>query len=348
MIIKSFTAESAAAALKQVRQSMGGDAIVLKTRQVRDTRGAMQVEVTALLDKPTVAQTEQIFDSSQTEKLLPNVKTRHTTESENETTIPVSASTDCVKRILREADFSEAYSSYLIKRVLRTEEELADSLVSLSECLIEETESSFRPNLTLNLGDKLMVAGPAGSGKTSVIGKLAAQLIIQEKKKVRFLSLDNLKIGAADEIQNYADLLGAQVVDARGDLIIGDEESDCVTLIDTPALPSDKDEQTRLLDRADSMGATHTVLCLSCLTRESDLASQVETYNVFDAQLAVITMIDLSWRYGSVLSALKQSGLRLMGATDNSGGMGQLRLPSGIELIDAMLKREVYREPSHV
>ena len=36
MIIKSFTAESATAAMKMVRKEMGGEAIVLKTRQVVD------------------------------------------------------------------------------------------------------------------------------------------------------------------------------------------------------------------------------------------------------------------------------------------------------------------------
>ena len=348
MIIKSFTAESAAAALKQVRHVMGGDAVVLKTRQVRNPRGAMQVEVTALLDRPTVAQTEQVFDSSRTEAPASNNKLRSEHGRKSEATVPVNASASCMKRILSEADFSEAYSESLMRRVLRSDEELADTLVNLSECLIQEAESFYRSDLSLNLGDKLMVVGPAGSGKTSVIGKLAARLIIQENKKVRLLSLDNQKIGAADEIQNYADLLGVQVIDIRGDLSFGDEESDCVTRIDTPALSPDEDEQARLTDRVVSVGATHIVLCLSCLTRESDLAAQIESYNAFGPQLAVMTMTDLSWRYGSVLSALKQSGLRLIGVTDNSGGMGQMHLPSGIELIDAMLKGEVYREPALV
>ncbi len=55
MIIKSFIAESAGAALKQVRHTMGGDAVVLKTRQVKDARGMAQVEVTALIDGECLA-----------------------------------------------------------------------------------------------------------------------------------------------------------------------------------------------------------------------------------------------------------------------------------------------------
>ena len=327
---------------------MGGEAVVLKTRQVRDPRGVMQVEVTALLDKPTVAQTESVFDESRKETQAPVNKTRYATPDRNEKVVLVGALVDRVKRILKEADFSETYADYLIKLSLKPDEELTDSLVRLSECLVSEAESLFETDLKLELGDKLMVVGPAGSGKTSVIGKLAARLIIQEKKKVRFLSLDNLKIGAADEIQNYADLLGVEVVDTQGDLIVGDTFSDCVTLVDSPALPADENELARLCDKAAGLGLTHTVLCLSCLTRESDLASQLEKHKRFDPHFMVMTMTDLSWRYGSLLSALKQTGLPLLGVTDNSGGLGRLHLPSSRDLVGAMLKGEVYREPSEV
>ncbi len=55
MIIKSFTAESAASALKKVRQAMGGDALVLKIRQIPDAAPDCRLEVTALLDKSSVA-----------------------------------------------------------------------------------------------------------------------------------------------------------------------------------------------------------------------------------------------------------------------------------------------------
>jgi len=63
MIIKSFTAESANAAMKKVRKEMGGDAIVLKTRQVTDRGRRPLVEITACIDKPTVAQASTILRS---------------------------------------------------------------------------------------------------------------------------------------------------------------------------------------------------------------------------------------------------------------------------------------------
>ena len=66
MIIKSFTAETATAAMKMVRKEMGGEAIVLKTRQVVDRHNRGKVEITACLEKPTVGDASQILhDGSQ-------------------------------------------------------------------------------------------------------------------------------------------------------------------------------------------------------------------------------------------------------------------------------------------
>ncbi len=51
MIIRSFVADSATSALKEVRTQMGGEAVVLKTRQVRTGNNGVQFEVTACLER---------------------------------------------------------------------------------------------------------------------------------------------------------------------------------------------------------------------------------------------------------------------------------------------------------
>jgi len=64
MIIKTFTEESSSKALKKVRKEMGGDAFVLKTREVMGNDNIRRVEVTACLEGPSVAQTSKIFPDS--------------------------------------------------------------------------------------------------------------------------------------------------------------------------------------------------------------------------------------------------------------------------------------------
>jgi flagellar biosynthesis GTPase FlhF len=60
MIVKSFVGGSAASALKQVREEMGRDAVVLKTREVTEG-GVRRVEVTACLDRPSADRASRIL-----------------------------------------------------------------------------------------------------------------------------------------------------------------------------------------------------------------------------------------------------------------------------------------------
>ena len=61
MIVKSFRASSAVRALKKVREEMGQEAIVLKTRQIRLKTGGTAVEITACIEKPTVGVASRVL-----------------------------------------------------------------------------------------------------------------------------------------------------------------------------------------------------------------------------------------------------------------------------------------------
>ena len=61
MIIKTFRANTSSAALKEVREQMGGDAIVLKSVQTYDEQNRIVFEITACVEKPSVSQTSKIF-----------------------------------------------------------------------------------------------------------------------------------------------------------------------------------------------------------------------------------------------------------------------------------------------
>ena len=50
--------------------------------------------------------------------------------------------------------------------------------------------------------------GPPGSGKTTTLVKLAVTYGLAARKSVQLLSLDNLRVGAADQLRSYAAILG--------------------------------------------------------------------------------------------------------------------------------------------
>jgi len=287
MIIKSFTAESASAALKTVRKEMGGNAVVLKTRQLTDRRGGPRVEITACLENPTVAQASVLStpDASQTGRpalLEDSVRSappmepadtgsteagiyRRLDELDRKLDWLVSVerpfrssggAPEAVRKIhdrLHDADLPEEFVSSVLGLALSqggAEDNIEDRVRST---LVEHLSSVMTPAVTFQPGDRVVFVGPAGSGKSSVMGKLAARLVIQEKRKVSLVSLDDRKLGAYDELCGYAEVLGATVaeqVDSGGK---PEPISDAIQLIDTPGLAADEEGRRVLAARLDQI-----------------------------------------------------------------------------------------------
>lgn len=57
-------------------------------------------------------------------------------------------------------------------------------------------------------GKRIAVAGPAGSGKTTALVKMALDYGVRSRKPVQILSLDTMRIGAAEQLRGYCSVLG--------------------------------------------------------------------------------------------------------------------------------------------
>ena len=55
------------------------------------------------------------------------------------------------------------------------------------------------------------VLGPTGVGKTTTIAKIAARALLEDKKKIGFITTDTYRIGAIEQLRTYANLLQAPV-----------------------------------------------------------------------------------------------------------------------------------------
>lgn len=81
------------------------------------------------------------------------------------------------------------------------------------------------------------VVGTTGVGKTTTIAKMAANLIMRHRKSVGLISIDTYRIGAREQLKNYADILGIPCFQAftPGDLglALGRLQGKDVVLIDT-------------------------------------------------------------------------------------------------------------------
>jgi flagellar biosynthesis protein FlhF len=351
MIIKTFAAESAAAALKLVRREMGGDAVLLKTREIAEAPFEARVEITALVDRLSVGRAATILGGGKDRRERP------TPESLNRTTGQIPSLTHRTRlitdslsgdgeliQIMRDADLPDDYIRERIEGLDLSTNEPGRSRQAVYEALVADLRSIIDTAFDPQPGDRVALIGAAASGKTSVTGKLAAGLITKTKRKVRLVSLDNVKVAAAGEIQSYGELLGIDVGGPFPEYNFTDTRADEITLIDTPALPTDALRLDELRHRLEAARPTQCLVVLSAVSRSVDVADLLRRVEDFRPTCLIATMLDLTSRYGSLITAGRSGGLKLVLVSDAPGGMGELKAPDPVALASSMLHMEVTDE----
>jgi flagellar biosynthesis protein FlhF len=373
MIIKTITAESVAAALKRVRSELGPQAVVLKTRQLENRGLGERVEITACLDNPSPAQSSvALADAKPVMRATFNRVSSATSKPAasvsriadvNAAAAKTDRITDLERKLDRLLQLNAAQTERISVDPMRNVRErmqdadvlaglIEETLSGVSEPTADDTElqgavrehltrmlsESMVPSITFKPGDRVAFVGPAGSGKTSAMGKLAARLVFQNHLRTTLVSLDDVKVGAFEEIESYADLLGSRVINSHNGKYSFDNSS--VTLIDTPSLPKAADRIEHLSASLKTIQPTHCFGVFSALTRSNDIADITSKLMTLRPTYLLMTMLDLTERWGSVITATKTTGLKVAFVTDSAGGIGTLNAPDPALFVRTLLKAE--------
>ena len=172
--------------------------------------------------------------------------------------------------------------------------------------------------------------GPTGVGKTTTIAKIAAELVIHQKRPVTLATTDTYKIAAVEQLQTYANILRIplEVCPSAESLsqLVSRASAEEVILVDTAGYgPKDDKRLTEMRDIVKSV-RTETHLCVSALTRDRDLLESVRRFKIFEPDHLVITKIDETTSFGSIFNVAVKSHLPLSYFT-----MGQ-RVPEDMEV----------------
>lgn len=129
----------------------------------------------------------------------------------------------------------------------------------------------------------IAVVGPAGVGKTTTAAKLAAHAVMDDRS-VTLVACDAFRVGAVDQLMQYAELLGAKFARAHdaNDLahVIGEATTDVVIVDTSGRAPSADDTEALLAAHAFAQSrecaprARHVLLCVPASLRAAD-ASRV-------------------------------------------------------------------------
>jgi flagellar biosynthesis protein FlhF len=191
---------------------------------------------------------------------------------------------------------------------------------ALREWILERVRARLRLSsgiITRPKRQLVACVGPSGAGKTTTLAKLAARARLEHSRSVGIVSLDTYRVGAVEQWQRYAQLLGIPFSVARGvddfQVAVSSSTSDII-LVDTSGRGV-----------ADQGAAWPLIQCLPLVTRQElqvlvvlpawlrarDAEQVVRTYADGRPTGVVITKTDETMQQGGVVQAALTNDLPL-------------------------------------
>jgi flagellar biosynthesis protein FlhF len=253
MVVKTYSAPSIQAAMNQIKQEIGEDAMIISTRRIpkapRDPYGRDMFQIEASAPERSSALAEPVMRRkagkdddvvrmsrrlvaddpvSSAKKGAANdwIGTRDELGDIRDMLWVTGMNDDFLELVQSEKDAFRVYSrlllsgisekrvKMLIKKGAETHgEEDYASRVLKVVMASVETENPFQHS---GDGERVVAAyiGPTGVGKTTTIAKLAAYLGLKRKKKVGLISVDSYRIGAVDQLKTYSSIIGIPCIPA--------------------------------------------------------------------------------------------------------------------------------------
>ncbi|MGZ3775014.1 MAG: flagellar biosynthesis protein FlhF [Pseudobdellovibrionaceae bacterium] len=173
--------------------------------------------------------------------------------------------------------------------------------------------------------------GPAGSGKTSALIKMASQMVVREGKKVALFTTDTFKVGAADQMKIYAQILNVPFAVLRSqndwtNLVRYLTNVDCV-LVDYTGLSLKSNDEIQMLKRLLPPASINPNihLVLSTNAKDSDATELGRRYSILGYRDVIFTSLDESTQHGTIYNFMKRFDIPL-----HSFGIGS-RVPEDFE-----------------
>jgi flagellar biosynthesis protein FlhF len=198
-------------------------------------------------------------------------------------------------------------------------------------------------NVTKPKNEKIIVlVGPTGVGKTTTIAKLAGRLSLIEKKKVGLITVDTYRIGAVDQLRTYADIMNIpfDVVFSIKDMekTIENMKNCDVILVDTTGRSSKNVMQiSELRAFIEKTNSEDIHLVMGASTKNSDIKTIVEGYRVLNYNSIIVTKLDETSTYGSLLNILNYGKKPLSYVTTGQNVPDDIRCLNCEELVNLIM-----------
>lgn len=366
MKIKRYTDVDRRRVMDRIRSEMGSDAIILSSKITdegfslvacdlderlldQQVAGGKERSLSLVVDEPEQAPMQPDESVSNLQEELSKLRTLIEVElpkMAQGNSAPVTAPADPAFSLaarLERFGFSLAFSKTLQSQVGQVSESQSGWKKALQ---IVEGRICDHPDAGFDLRGHYAVIGPAGSGKTATLCKIAAQCQRSlGRDAIGIISVDRKRLGAHQQIGQFAKhmKLSAVSVTNWSDLKSAQQKfaDKKLVLIDTPPLQQG-DDLGHYLAGLEETG--HKVQSLYCFAATSSRELLLDHARIAKASglSAVVTRVDECPSLVPVVEALARTSLPLFFLCDGSSISRSIRAAKSQELLQMALK--LYRD----
>ncbi len=381
MRIKSYTGKSVSEAMDKIRKDLGEEAIILATQNLPTGEAQVTAAVEksdppspSIPPKPTNGWAQNWDDDwkksespAKTAKKAPKpdfggmeiVKGQKKAETLDIPSKPKPSAPKPQKKPKKEPPVNvtpEVHSlvramayhgvpTLLAERICRSAiaADTNDLEIALAAALDQHFD--FAPQFSRK-NTPVMLIGPPGVGKTMTIAKMAATAILRGRV-VHVITTDKSRAGAVEQLKSFTDILNLKlwVVDNAEELkstLAKPELSDGAhVLIDTGGISCYDDEELSSLAELVISANAEAVVVLAAGTDSAEMSDTAIKFASIGAHKLIVTRLDTTRRYGGVLTAADNAGLKFSYASVSSS------VAKGLHVINPVnLARLILRDPN--
>lgn len=187
------------------------------------------------------------------------------------------------------------------------------------------------------------VIGPTGVGKTTTLAKLAAECVLQKKKKVAFITTDTYRIAAIEQLKTYAKILDVPMEvcytiedfkEAKKKLSMYD-----YVFIDTAGRNFLEEKYVSDLEKIiDFNEEMETYLVLAATAKSSDMLAVYEQFSVIPISKLIFTKLDETATRGTLFDVMIKTNKGIAYTTHGQDVPDDIEAATRERIVEQMLR----------
>jgi flagellar biosynthesis protein FlhF len=188
--------------------------------------------------------------------------------------------------------------------------------------------------------DKQVIAafiGSTGVGKTTTVAKIAANEFLLKKKKVGFISIDNYRIAALDQLKTYASILGIPCLPAFNQkelaFALNRMKDKDVILIDTAGQSHYDYDRIQDLQKLIANRPITKHLLISAGTHETEMSRVAKNFKKLEYSTYIFTKADETQQRGVIINQLISQKMPISFITTGQRVPEDIMTPSKMDVL---------------